>query len=90
MTNAATTAIEAIKQKIIDDLPASSVEIEDDSWKHVGHAGAMPGNLHLTITVVSDQFNGVSLIDQHRMVQQVLKDEIGTIIHALILKTKTA
>ena len=81
--------IEHIRQKILTDLPATHVAIVDDSWKHAGHAGAQPGNLHLTISVVSEKFEGLSLIDQHREVHQILKDEIGALIHALILKTHT-
>ena len=89
MNTSPNAQIETLREKLLGDLPGAHIQIEDDSWQHAGHAGATGGNMHLTITEVSEKFRGVSLIDQHRMVQQILKNEIGTLIHALILKTHT-
>lgn len=48
------------------------------------------GKDHFQVAVASDQFKGKSLIDQHRMVQDALKDALeDNRIHALQIKTKT-
>lgn len=82
--------IENLKHKLINELDASHVEIEDDSWKHAGHKEASGGEAtHLTITVVSPRFQGMPLMDQHRLVHEVLKEARAQHLHALVLKTRT-
>lgn len=66
------------------------LEIEDDSARHAGHAGAAGGGGHFNVTLVSAEFNGRSLLEQHRMVNAVLKDLLGGEIHALGLRTAPA
>ncbi len=85
--------IDAIKTKLEKELDATSVMIEDDSWKHAGHT-AMQNQpqreaTHLTIHITSAKFEGQNLIDQHRMVHTILKPEMDTHLHALVLKTAT-
>ena len=48
------------------------------------------GNDHLQVTVISSEFNGLSLVKQHQLVYSALKTELASeAIHALALKTKT-
>ena len=48
------------------------------------------GNDHLQVTVKSSQFNGLSLVKQHKLVYSALKEELASeVIHALALKTET-
>ncbi len=86
------STIDQLKEKLIRELQASHVEILDDSWKHAGHLEATPGleATHLSITVVSPQFEGVNLMDQHRLVHDVLKEARAKHLHALQLKTIAA
>jgi len=43
---------------------------------------------HLEITVASDSFAGLSLIEQHQKIMDVLKAPLGTrVLHAVKLKT---
>lgn len=85
------TVIEQLKSKLTQALEAAHVEIVDDSWRHAGHLEAKPGleATHLTITVVSSRFEGVSLMDRHRLVHEVLKEARENHLHALQLKTLT-
>lgn len=85
------SVIEQLKQKLIRELDASHVEIIDDSWRHAGHAEARPGlsATHLTITVVSSKFEGLNLLDQHRLVHESLKEARENHLHALQLTTLT-
>ena len=67
--------IKLIKQKIAN----SEVLVEN-----------LKGNDHLQITVISSEFNGLSLVKQHKLVYSALKDELASeAIHALALKTET-
>jgi len=51
---------------------------------------SLNGNDHLQVTVISDQFDGLSLIKQHQLVYSALKSELASeAIHALALKTQT-
>jgi stress-induced morphogen len=82
---------DSVKTALMEKLKAEHVEIVDDSWRHAGHqamAGKPQGEAtHLQITVVSPEFEGVSLLARHRMVHQALKEAFATHLHALELKT---
>ena len=80
---------ESIEQKIREALAASHVEVIDESWKHAGHAGAAAGGGHFILSVVSDRFEGISLLDRNRLVFQILDQELKGAIHALTVKAKT-
>ena len=67
--------INLIKQKIAD----SEVFVEN-----------LKGDDHLQVTVISSEFNGLSLVKQHQLVYSALKEVLASeAIHALALKTET-
>ena len=67
--------INLIKQKIAD----SDVYVEN-----------LKGSDHLQVTVISSEFNGLSLVKQHQLVYSALKEQLASeAIHALALKTET-
>jgi stress-induced morphogen len=67
--------INLIKQKIVN----SEVYVEN-----------LKGDDHLQVTVISSEFNGLSLVKQHQLVYSALKEELASeAIHALALKTET-
>tara|TARA_Y100000589_G_scaffold168378_1_gene160156 strand:- start:466 stop:696 length:231 start_codon:yes stop_codon:yes gene_type:complete len=64
---------------ITNKIPNSQVEVE-----------TFNGNDHLQVTVISEEFNGLSLVKQHQLVYSALKEELASeAIHALALKTQT-
>ncbi|HKX11834.1 MAG TPA: BolA family protein [bacterium] len=63
------------------------LEVEDDSAKHAGHAGARQGGGHYKVTLVTAQFSGKGLVEQHRMVNEALRELFGSEVHALALQT---
>ena len=64
---------------ITNKLPDSKVKVEN-----------LKGNDHLQVTVISSEFNGLSLVKQHQLVYSALKEELASeAIHALALKTET-
>lgn len=44
---------------------------------------------HLGIQIISDEFEGKGLLDQHRIVMDILKEKLKNEIHAVQLKTMT-
>jgi BolA protein len=81
--------IAQIESRLHDALQPSSLEIEDQSHLHAGHAGARSGGGHFRATIVSEQFDGLSTVAAQRLVYGVLDGEMGTEIHALSMKTLT-
>ena len=70
-----------LKEMIEAALPGSSVEVSDEDG----------GGQHLLATVAAPQFEGLSRIDQHRLVKAAVKPRFddGT-VHALSVKTSAA
>jgi len=62
-----------------------SLDIEDDSQSHVGHAGAKGGLGHFNVSIVSAHFNGMKMLARHRAVYEALDDMMKTDIHALAI-----
>ena len=71
------TADELAKAK--EYYPDAQIDVKD-----------MGGGDHLEVNVVSEEFSGLSLVQQHQLVYGALKNELKTeTIHALALKTST-
>jgi stress-induced morphogen len=68
---------EDVKNRIEAAIPEATAEVDS------------PDNVHFNARVVSSAFDGVSRIEQHRMVYAAVGDELGGEIHALQLKTET-
>ena len=67
-----------IKETLSKSLPVSLVEAQDLTG----------GGDHWQVIIVSPAFEGKGLVEQHRMVNEALKEAIGDQrIHALALKT---
>jgi stress-induced morphogen len=70
---------EELKNRIEQALPGALAEVEDLTG----------GGDHFRAEVVSNRFEGLSRIDQHKLVYDVFGDEVGGPIHALSIKTST-
>ncbi len=80
---------ELIISRLRDRLQAVYVEVEDESHRHAGHAGAKGGGGHFDVTVVTQEFEGKPLVTRHRMVYGLFQEELKQAIHALALHTWT-
>jgi len=69
-----------LQRRIEDNFPGSTVVVKD-----------LTGTSdHYQVLVISDKFEGKSMIDQHRMVKTMLDKDIQSgELHALSLKTFT-
>ena len=67
-------------------LTPESMQILDDSGKHIGHEGAKGGGGHYQLLLVSPQFHGLALPARHRLVYDALGPMMHHAIHALSIK----
>ena len=79
---------DTIRRKLIERFAPTQLEIEDQSDRHIGHAGARPGGeTHFAVTIMSAAFVGQSRVARQRLVYEALADELATRVHALSLTT---
>jgi BolA protein len=82
--------VQKIRQLLEMHLNADLIEIEDESWKHAGHAGAKEaGGGHFKVTIVASCFTGLNMVQRHKLVYKALGAEFGPTIHALSVTAKT-
>ncbi|MDT8371614.1 MAG: BolA family protein [Gammaproteobacteria bacterium] len=75
-------------EQALSSLSPSHLDIQDDSTLHAGHAGNSGGG-HYTVTIVSDAFMNLSLIQRHRRVYDATRALLKHNIHALSIKAHT-
>jgi len=63
-------------------LQPELLEIRDDSAAHAGHAGAA-GKGHFRLRIVSTRFAGLSAVQRHRLVNEVLAPLWDSQLHAV-------
>ena len=68
-----------IRARILAVIPGAAIAVNDLT-------GTMD---HFEVRVVAGQFEGLSLIDRHRMVYGAVQDVIGGPLHALSIKALT-
>ena len=81
---------ELIVSRIREHLSAESVEIEDQSHLHAGHAGAADGGGHYEVTIVASCFKGLNTLARHRLVYEAVGDLMKKEIHALSIQAYSA
>ncbi len=81
---------QTISEKLSKALIPHSLEVIDESHLHAGHAGARPeGETHFRVKIQSEAFQGKSLVQRHRMVNEVLAEELRGPVHALAISAST-
>jgi stress-induced morphogen len=68
-----------LRERIQQALPGAQVTVEDTTG----------GGDHFRAEVVSERFEGLTRIQQHKLIYDVFGDEVGGAIHALSIKTET-
>ncbi|WP_194757516.1 BolA family protein [Aliidiomarina indica] len=75
-----------IEKKLVDEFSPDYVDVKDESYMH---ASGPQAQSHFKVTLVSEAFDGLRLIQRHRAVNAVLAEELRDQIHALALHTYT-
>jgi stress-induced morphogen len=68
-----------LKERIEQALPGANVLVVDTTG----------GGDHFRAEVVSERFEGLTRIQQHKLIYDVFGDEVGGAIHALSIRTQT-
>lgn len=80
---------ETIINKLREAFAPDSVEVQDESHLHEGHAGHREGGeTHFRVHIVSQAFAGKSRVESHRMINTVLAAELAGSVHALAIHAK--
>ena len=82
------SAEQRMREKLMLGLSPTRLDIINESELHAGHRSSPgTGESHFRILVVSEAFSGKSRVERHRLVNDLLADELAGRIHALALKT---
>ncbi|XP_030638378.1 bolA-like protein 1 [Chanos chanos] len=76
----------AIRTKLTQAFQPEHMEVLNESHMHAVPPGS---ESHFRVLVVSTQFEGQSLLQRHRMVNEALREELSTCVHALAIQAKT-
>ena len=88
---------ERIEGKLTAALAPLTMEVVDESHKHAGHIGhpgsGHPGALsstetHFKVKVVSDAFIGKTRLARHRLVNEILAEDLAGGVHALAIEAR--
>merc|ERR1712066_157501 len=76
----------SIHEKLSEKFAPSHLEIINESYMHNVPKGS---ETHFKVVVVSEKFLDTKLIARHRMVNDSLREELQTGVHALSIVAKT-
>jgi BolA family transcriptional regulator, general stress-responsive regulator len=85
----------AMEKKLTAALTPDRLDVVNESHLHAGHhhsedhdSGTFDGTgeTHFRVRVVSPAFAGMSRIERHRKVNELLADEIAAGVHALAIE----
>ena len=81
-----------ILTKLTEAFRPTSVEVIDESDQHRGHAGVhhSRGETHFRIRITAPRFAGKSRVEQHRLINLALSDELAAGVHALAIEARSA
>ena len=81
-----TDRVDRIRARLNEALTPETLEIEDESHLHAGHAGARDGRGHFRVLIVAEAFGGRTRVQRHRQVYEALGEMMQTDIHALAIQ----
>jgi BolA protein len=77
----------AIESALRAALQPTSLDVQDDSHLHAGHAGAREGK-HFSVRITSPHFSGCKPVARHRLVYDALRLLMPAGIHALAIEAR--
>jgi BolA protein len=76
-----------ISTKLEHAFAPASLEVIDESHQHAGHAGSRAdGESHFRVKILAEAFRGKSRVEQHRMINAALAEELRERVHALAIQ----
>jgi len=75
---------ESLKNKLTAAFSPTRLDLDDESSRHAGHAGARPGGeSHFKLVIEAAAFQGASRVQRQRMVYHALAEDLAGPVHAL-------
>jgi BolA protein len=74
-----------ITQRLAEAFDPEILGVEDESYLHEGHEGAKDGRGHFRVLIITEVFEGKSMIERHRMIYRMLGEMMRLDIHALAI-----
>jgi len=76
-----------MREKLMVALRPSRLDVVNESHLHAGHSSSPgTGESHFRVLIVSNGFAGKTRVERHRMINDVLADELKGGVHALAIK----
>ena len=80
------TTTQTITNKLREAFVPESLDVQDESHLHEGHAGhRVGGETHFRVYIVSQAFKGKTRLERHRMINTALSSELAGSVHALAI-----
>jgi len=79
MTSSEFNLEQIVRQKLLEKFPDADIET----------AGSYSDGAHIQVSIISEKFKNLSLLEQHSLVNEALSDLLADrTIHALKIKTR--
>lgn len=76
-----------IEEKLQKNLQPKFLEVKNNSHLHSGHSGDNgSGETHFAVVIESEELRGLSIVNAHRKINSLLKEEFPCGLHALEIK----
>ncbi len=77
-----------IHQTLESQFQPRFLEVLDESAEHAGHSGASASGLnsHFRVRIASEQFEGLTRVQRHRLVYDSLQEFLDHGLHALAIE----
>ena len=78
-----------ITTKLTEAFRPVALDVIDESHMHAGHnLEAAAGETHFRVRITAPVFAGMSRLDRHRRINEVLAAELGERVHALAIEAQ--
>jgi BolA protein len=76
-----------MREKLMVALRPSRLDLVNESHLHAGHQSSPgTGESHFRVLIVAEAFAGKSRLQRHRVVNEILSEELSGGVHALAIK----
>ncbi|MEL7047837.1 MAG: BolA family protein [Pseudomonadota bacterium] len=80
----------SMREKLMIGLEPVRLDVVNESELHAGHRSSPgTGESHFRLLIVSSAFEGKTRLQRHRLVNELVADELAAGVHALAMKTLT-
>jgi BolA protein len=75
-----------IEEKLVNAISTLGLEVLNESYMHNVPDGS---ETHFKVIIISDDFNGMRILQRHKLVNSILMEEFKNGVHALSIQALT-